>query len=588
MTRKKIIESLSIILILLMLFLFSQQATIIHETLGNDSSCYIGLARSIIENHAYVFNGEKHVIYPPGFPLLLAAISTVFSDDWYVFIKFNSVLGYLGVFLVFLLFRRFGFYFSLCCTLTIALSSGFFRLNTALVNSDIPLFFVLMLFFYISNLTDSKDTSSRRLPILVLFSATLLSISILIRTAAVALVFAILVWLLFSRVKEKFRLSLRMIPWCIILVVGILVLSSWLYYVSTNKIEHYTGDQMSSYVDQLLAKDPHNPWWGRAGPSDIAARILKLFCWNLSYLSRMILHLEWVQPVPYCVPIVLFSSLLLIGLLKTVFKSNELYAWFTICYFGMILCFPFNEGERFVLPVMPFAFYYIWIGFNEIKEIFLERRKLCLCFISIFFIIMALSTIIVTYHLRFASTLFRYSNFVFWMMAALLTLGVLFSFHLHRLFSTMLRPPVLTAVLGILLTATTLLGIYNQYAIFMHNRNVDPTERRHHRSYQAALEIRRISNEDDVIMSSSVFMIHRFSGRRVIPLPVTPDPEIIIDTIKKYDVSYLVIFEPFKHEYMYPSERERLSRVLKAQARLLALILRRSPDKQFRIFKITR
>ena len=53
------------------------------ELFENDATHYMGLAQSLIEKHSYEFNFAKHTIYPPGFPILLAAISLITGAGGY-------------------------------------------------------------------------------------------------------------------------------------------------------------------------------------------------------------------------------------------------------------------------------------------------------------------------------------------------------------------------------------------------------------------------------------------------------------------------------------------------------------------------
>ena len=63
------------------------------ESYAWDSSVYIGLARSLLERGAYEFNFEPHTFYPPGLPLLLAAITTFSSLDFVVLVRWMTVTG---------------------------------------------------------------------------------------------------------------------------------------------------------------------------------------------------------------------------------------------------------------------------------------------------------------------------------------------------------------------------------------------------------------------------------------------------------------------------------------------------------------
>src|SRR5439155_22207197 len=46
-----------------------------------DASPYVSLAQSIKSDGNYQFNFQNHTIYPPGFPVILALLSTLYGRD---------------------------------------------------------------------------------------------------------------------------------------------------------------------------------------------------------------------------------------------------------------------------------------------------------------------------------------------------------------------------------------------------------------------------------------------------------------------------------------------------------------------------
>ena len=61
------------------------------ESYAPDSSYYIGLARSILEQGRYEFNFAPHVLYPPGYPALLALISIPFGISYLVSVRVRQL-----------------------------------------------------------------------------------------------------------------------------------------------------------------------------------------------------------------------------------------------------------------------------------------------------------------------------------------------------------------------------------------------------------------------------------------------------------------------------------------------------------------
>src|SRR5438105_2568701 len=75
------------------------------ESFGVDSSLYIGLARSLVENGSYEFNFKPHTVVPPGLPAIFALMSMVFGSSYAVFVRSMAVFGTLGLVTAYQLLR---------------------------------------------------------------------------------------------------------------------------------------------------------------------------------------------------------------------------------------------------------------------------------------------------------------------------------------------------------------------------------------------------------------------------------------------------------------------------------------------------
>src|ERR1700676_394848 len=112
------------------------------ESYLSDSSAYIGLARNILDTGRYEFNYRPHIVYPPGFPLILAGLSVLTGAATYdVFIRFMPVFGTIALMVWYLVLRRpAGPVAAAVGCLLVATSVPLFQLATRGVMSDLPFF----------------------------------------------------------------------------------------------------------------------------------------------------------------------------------------------------------------------------------------------------------------------------------------------------------------------------------------------------------------------------------------------------------------------------------------------------------------
>ena len=130
-----------------------------------DSAAYMGLGRSILAGRGYVFNHERHVTYPPLFPLLLAGQMAVLGDSYLALNAAQAGLALLCIPLAFLALRR-------CYGADLAfLGAGLFALSyylwrtTSMVLSDV--LFCALVSFSMLAATWAAGAGRRRWPAVV-------------------------------------------------------------------------------------------------------------------------------------------------------------------------------------------------------------------------------------------------------------------------------------------------------------------------------------------------------------------------------------------------------------------------------------
>ncbi|MDP6438686.1 MAG: glycosyltransferase family 39 protein, partial [Candidatus Brocadiia bacterium] len=157
-----------------------------------DSAIYIELARSIAQGRGYTLEGLFCRGYPPGFSLMLSAVTSPERRD-YRPEKLIAALGALGAMLggYWLLSQRYEGRALVVLAVLVAVSPSFLRYCVKL-RSDIPFMFFALIFMAAA--TSYWRAERVRLPVAVL-AAVALSLGVLTRTAGLVFYPVALAWL---------------------------------------------------------------------------------------------------------------------------------------------------------------------------------------------------------------------------------------------------------------------------------------------------------------------------------------------------------------------------------------------------------
>ena len=86
------------------------------------------------------------------------------------------------------------------------------------------------------------------------------------------------------------------------------------------------------------------------------------------------------------------------------------------------------------------------------------------------------------------------------------------------------------------------------------------------------------------VMAQQAAIVHRLSGRHVIPFPVTSDGQFVADVIRNQQVSYLLMTpEPF--DYFRPTQRVRLEALRRSAPDCCQLVARETGYEVYRVIR---
>lgn len=561
------------------------------EDYSSDSSLYIGLSRSILEKCAYEFNFESHTHFPPGFPLILAGLSWVFGNHYVVFIRALAVIGMLALLASYhLLCRTENKAFALVACLIVGTSGYYFQAVTQVVGSDVPYFFASTLALLLAMKLSVAQNRLER--VVVLFGLLIcLILSVLIRTVGVSLLVGMGAWLVLKLVFRRNDALYCLKTFVPVLMSGALVLTVWIMWSQHAKSEiENRGGRARTYIDNFWAKDPHQPELGRATVSDLLFRVGDNLVIHAAHIAEMLTRVPWVQKLWYSPFVLSVLVLISLGWARSLGAGNrEGFApWYFSAYVFVYLCWPFDEGSRFMLPAVILALLYFWRGTRFFKSALMRRPKAFLRWGSLVCGCLAIYATIEVFLSPSPSGLQPKLIAFFWFMATLATAVGSGAFNNLALRATSSLQCWFAGILArsispICAAALIVLGLATQLVMAVDNVNATPETYVHYPSTQAATWISRHVSPHDVVMAQQISLIHRITGRRVVSFPISSNPHRIMDEIRKKQVKFLVVNTSSQMTYYRPTEAERINLLQDSYSAALELVHR---ERSLQIFKI--
>jgi hypothetical protein len=361
----KILYPLLITISFVVVFMYIFDAKI---NLGGDNAGYYILGKAISSGQGYsdihMPDNPPHTHFPPGYPAILAFFMKLFSED-ISFLKVVSGLFLWGsVLVMFYLLKnivrdgRMAFVGAILMLFNMHLLS-----YSTIMMSEIPFLFfsLLILLLFIKTSEQENPFKHPHLYFVIVLSA----FAYHVRTAGIALVGGIILYLLF---RKRFAylgayvggFALLCLPW-------------FLRGRSLNA---------NGYINQLFMKNPYRPEEGMMGLSDFFSRFLE----NLGrYLGREIPNGLFPSiSVNYQADLetssVLFGlallALIVFGIVKLPLYRN-LFIWYCLGTFGILLLWPeVWFGIRFLLPLIPILTFLLVYGVYHLVVFVLKKLTL--------------------------------------------------------------------------------------------------------------------------------------------------------------------------------------------------------------------
>lgn len=557
------------------------------ERFGADSSVYIQLAKNLSSTGRYEFNHRAQTLYPPGFPVTLAALSHAgVRAEYSSLVRLMPAFATLGMLAWLLaLTPTVGTATAASAVILTAMSPAVFSLVTRSVVSD-PLYFafsgiVVLALTAMASVRRPAARTALGLTVLLMVPA-----AAVVRSAGLSLVAALLAWPCFDAARRGIRHLDA--PRKVALAAGTLGLAAflcWSAWSRTHHVSDYPGQHMASYFSQVAVKDPHRPELGSASTIDLLQRLPHNAVVHAAHLGTVSLGGTWVAPVWHSPIVIGVLVALAFGAVTGIIMWQQGFlGWYLLSYLGVYLLWPFDEGQRFMIPIAPLA---LAVAAQGVTALWTTRRRYPRRSLQFATMAAAAITLLAVIGGDLEGRQARVSVGS-WSLAAIagtvalgMRSGTLAGGTKVSQVARSWSPPSLHW--GWLLLPSVLLGLPRTASIVHANLLADPSTFRQAPSVEAAKWLR--DAPDGSAMAGQFAVIHRITGRPVTPFPVSSDADMIATTLLARGVRYLVVADPVTFEYFEPNEVTRLALLQRTHPTLLEEV-HRGPG--YRIFAVRR
>jgi len=547
---------------------------------------YPDLARSLLEKGAYEIRQIPQTTLPPGLPLLLAFAGKFCGLSPAVAFAVVAVCTAFGLIAAYEFLRIVeGRTIAVVASLLLASTPSLFGFNTAVVFSEMPFLFASMAALLLAIEVDRAQPGPLLIVWISLLAVTLVS-AVLIRSVGIALVVGLIGWIAASFVFALGNRWSRLIRFAIPLVFGLAAQCGWSIWAQHHQsLEWQLPGYPGSYISQLVVKNGQQPELGFAHAGDIPSRIKRNIVTRAAGFSQLMLRRNVAQfwPSPAIAGLLI---VIVVGLISSFRNAGQLCDWYFLGYECIFMVWPWDYRDRFVLPVVPLVFLYLWRGGKTIKKFLLEQPRRTglvfaiggsfLCVSSAAFALRLVGMPARPDHLRgdhlqtIAAALFWGALAVAGLVMLKVQQGRTDSFaRLVQLTGARLAYPlqVVLLLVGISFVVT---GVKTIVAIGHDRLHPDITKEELYPELEASNWISAHEPSNLVVMAREPEFVFHYTHDPTVWFPPISDPRVLLDGIRKYHVGLLVVAH-HPQSYWRPAEDDCFQQLQQAYPALFHL-----------------
>jgi len=600
------------LIVFVLIAVLGTSAVLLHQRtadfLGEDVF-YADAAKSLLHNGFYGVNGNPETTQPPGLAGILAVLFAMFGYSNAICVGAMAVFETLGFLAAYELLRRRTSRLVAATICIILLSSPvYFSWATRLVYPCFPYFFTTMIALLAGEEYDKAATARLKIVWGTALTAAVAA-SLLIATGTIALLGAMVAVVVLTTFQDRRLARIRLQKFLPVLLVGIAVQGMWMHRRPA-PLEWSLPGYPASYLQQLKVKSGNYPELGMARWSDIPERVTTNLLTQSDILIKLVLRhgIKRTNVAVVIVPVLLIA----IGWAYSVWKTRgmKLVDWYFAGYELIYLLWPWTMEDRFLIPVAPFACFYMWQGVKG--AIFASKAKPrvvgIIWFPAAFLLTISSAHWIFTHRASVKSALPDALLIPIWLISAGCAFWMAYtgqSILSMEAFSRVRRwlkqplgrwrvgPLCLIRYAGYLLVmGVVLIGIGIEIQIARENLSITDLDNAEKTGIdeisapevEAGVWLRSHTPADSVVMARQLPTVHHYAERKLVWFAPISDPGALLEGIVKHDVDYVVVV---KHDYPYylPDDDYCFDRLLVAHAGNFRLVLQKANLRIFRVVK---
>lgn len=347
-------------IIILLLFLFYLFLLDGSPIIGVDQSNYILLGKSLSLGQGYrelwSVGNPLHTKFPFIFPLLLTPIIYLFGYNFLVMRLLVVIMAIGSLWVVYLLFKRLTDESTALIILILTGLSPQILYFSYDICTEVPyLFFSLFALIFIEKFRYEEKWLSKT----TFFAISFILLAYFTRFIGISLVAAILIYLLFERKADQ-NLSISVKK---VIFGGLSIFIPILFWVLRNYSVKRIGG-FDYFEEFLLGPNPFNldVSWGF-----LERMIHNVYAFVFYAFPRVLIGIQF--PHRNFVAFIL-TGIIFYGFLYCFVKKRTVAEYYIIFYMFILFLWSWSAlaGARFLLPLIPFVFYYFIVGVRKILE----------------------------------------------------------------------------------------------------------------------------------------------------------------------------------------------------------------------------
>jgi hypothetical protein len=530
-------------------FCYSQLAQTTYQ-FDADAPYHILSTKSLATGHGLQSTNEAHLKYPPGWSVLLLPVEWLSGGTFSAYATYSVLFLPLALLMAWCFYRVRGQPHGNWLTLALLLSIPMFEFGTRGVRSELSFTF-FCLGFLAWHEQRVREPDKRFHAASILLGTVLLLGCVAIRSVGLAMFVAVLctgAHLLWRGRRDYWRIAI--VP----LSVSAAYLLAWRSFTGTRRVALYPGELNELYDKQFWMRDPHHPDLGAASVADVLMRIPTNIRIQAVHCAEVLTNIAWIS-VTWTSPLVVIATvLLLLGLVNEFRRPSPLVGYFVVVYMGILSVWPFDEGWRFVTPLVPILGMFAYSGYRTLRAAVSAHPTIARRVLG------ALAL------LELPALAYRYSqhsgSFGRQEIVALMLWSVVLLFCAVGE-ANFAKPPLRRALPLLRLAPLPLVALYVVLGIAgvakaarfnVRNSRSDRTSA----AYEAARWLQANAPPSSVVMAKAYLELRLVLQRKTVPFPITSDSTVMQKALDVLHPSFLVVQE-LGDDYHFPTELDRLA-----------------------------